>query len=118
MIVLIRNELVVSFPDVHENAVLTIGFIRTLRIPDDARTCFLPPPGLGRFPLRHADDFRDRAPATWLEHGGVMLPMYQAEALWLSFSTWYPFLVRVGTGKINAVTGKPNTAGCKSLRIP
>ena len=48
----------------------SIRFQRTLRIPDDDRTYPLPP-GLGRFPLRHVDDFADRVPETWLERGGV-----------------------------------------------
>ncbi len=122
MIELNHDELFFSFPEVHPKAILRIEFMRTLRIPDDDKTYFLPP-GLGKFPLRHVDDFQDRVPSTWLEHGGVMLPMYQAEALWLLFDsgrTWrfrhaehfpspYPFLIRIGTGKINAVTGKPWT---------
>jgi hypothetical protein len=36
------------------------------------------------------------------------MPMYQAEALWLSFrAVTYPFALKVGTGRINAVTGAP-----------
>ena len=79
------------------------------------------PPGLGNFPLRHVDDFAKRVPAEWIEHGGVMLPMYQSEALWLHFSsgrivdhgTRYPFAIKVATGKINAVTGKGWTDGLR-----
>src|SRR5687767_12804574 len=63
-----------SFPDVHPSATLHITFQRTLRIPDDDKTYPLPP-GLGEFPLRHVDDFANNVPASWLEHGGVMLPM-------------------------------------------
>ncbi|MEQ8330196.1 MAG: hypothetical protein RH859_06955 [Longimicrobiales bacterium] len=105
MIELQRDALRVSFPDVHPDARLTISFQRTLRIPDDGVDYPLPP-GLGRFPLRHVDDFADRIPERWLQHGGVMLPMYQAEALWLNFSSDYPFAVKVATGKINAVSGE------------
>jgi len=108
MIELKRDELVFSFPEVHPEAFMGIKFMRTLRIPDDEKVYPLPP-GLGTFPLRHVDDFQNRVPSTWLEHGGVMLPMYQAEALWLHFYTRYPFLIRIGTGKINVVTGKPWT---------
>jgi len=106
MIELHQNSLRVSFPEVHADAVLTIDFQRTLRIPDDGTTYPLPP-GFGRFPLRHVDDFADRVPARWREHGGVMMPMYQAEALWIRFKSVsdYPFLVKIATGKINAVTG-------------
>jgi hypothetical protein len=36
--------------------------------------------------MKHVDDFAEKVPSPWLEHGGVMLPMYQSEALWLSFN--------------------------------
>jgi hypothetical protein len=106
MITLEQDTLFFRFPEVHEDAVLRVHFQRTLRIPDDGRTHHLPP-GLGHFPLRHIDDFAN-VPALWRERGGVMLPMYQAEALWISFTgNEYPMLVRVAAGKINAVTGEP-----------
>jgi hypothetical protein len=106
MIELKHDTLVFRFPEVHPHAVLHVEFQRTLRIPDDDRDYPLPP-GLGAFPLRHVDDFGDRVPAMWIRRGGVMLPMYQSEAMWLNFSSpnGYPFAVKVGTGKINAVTG-------------
>ena len=107
-----------SFPEVHPGARLTIDFQRTLRIPDDGRDYPLPP-GLGSFPLRHVDDFAERIPPPWIRHGGVMLPMYQSEAMWLSFNAhevdghWvpYPFAIKIATGKINAVTGEEWSAG-------
>lgn len=107
MIELKRDALVVSFPEVHPEAVLTIELQRTLRIPDDESRYALPP-GLGRFPLRRVDDFSARVPASWLRRGGVLLPMYQAEAMWLSFSSahGYPFAMKVATGKVSAITGE------------
>lgn len=118
MIELRDDALRFTFPEVHPEASLSIDFQRTLRIPDDDRSYPLPP-GLGRFPLRHVDDFAERVPPSWSEHGGVMLPMYQAEALWLCFSgsfiperrVSYPFAIRVATGKIDAVTGKSWQSG-------
>lgn len=111
MIELKDDRLIFSFPEVHPQARLTISFQRTLRIPDDNRDYPLPP-GLGNFPLRHVDDFSKTVPATWLEHGGIMLPMYQSEALWADFRAryidnqgTYPFAVKIATGKINAITG-------------
>ena len=92
-------------PEVHERATLEIDFQRTLRIPDDGRLYPLPA-GLGRFPLRHVDDYARTVPSRWLEHGGVMLPMYQAEAMWIMFRGSYPFAVKVATGKVSAVTGE------------
>ena len=95
-----------SFPEVHKEAKLQIEFERTLRIPDDDKNYSLPP-GLGSFPLRHVDDYAEKVPGLWLQHGGVMMPMYQSEALWISFlGTKYPFAIKIAAGKINAVTGE------------
>ena len=99
------NQLVFRFPEVHEEAELGIEFQRTLRIPDDNREHYLPP-GLGRFPLSRVDDYPDNLPETWSEHGGVFLPMYQAEALWINFRADYPMAVKIAAGKVNAVTGE------------
>jgi hypothetical protein len=113
MIELDADQLVFSFPDVHPDAILRINFQRTLRIPDDGRTYPLPP-GLGRFPIVHVDDYAQNVPANWSEHGGVIIPMYQSEAMWVYFDSnysvargaRYPFAVKIYTGKINAVTGE------------
>ena len=118
MIELKSDMLQFSFPDVHPDAKMSIDFQRTLRIPDDGGEYPLPA-GLGRFPLRHVDDFGGRAPALWLERGGIMLPMYQSEAMWLNFRpvaadgrrSSYPFAVKVAAGKVNAVSGEEWTAG-------
>lgn len=83
----------------------SIRFQRTLRIPDDGRTYPLPP-GLGAFPVRRVDDYRDRVPAEWVEHGGVFVPMYQREAMWLSFGSLVPHAVKIAVGKVCALTGK------------
>jgi len=113
MVTLEQNELVFSFPELHPSAVCRVRFQRTLRIPDDNRSYPLPP-GLGTFPLEPVEPHAERLPAAWATHGGVLLPMYQAEALWLSFSSesssWeqprYPFALQIAAGKINAVTGQ------------
>jgi hypothetical protein len=107
------NQLVFSFPNIHEGAKLTIEFQRTLRIPDDGKTYPLPP-GFGMFPVKHTDDYLDKLPTHWKEHGGVFLPIYQAEAMWIRFQAHtparhahaYPFAVKIGTGKKSALTGK------------
>ncbi len=105
MIELHDDSLSISFPDVHPDARCTIDFIRTLRIPDDGREYPLPA-GLGSFPLSHIEDFSERIPDVWNKRGGVLMPMYQAEALWLNFCGNYPMAIKVAAGKINAVTGK------------
>lgn len=118
MIELNGDELKFSFPEVSDDARFGINFQRTLRLPDDGRDYPLPP-GLGRFPIHHVDDYAEKLPPEWIEHGGVMFPMYQSEALWLAFSGeycperahFYPFAIKVSTGKIDAVTGKELSKG-------
>ena len=100
-----NDQIIFRFPEVHEDAELAIEFQRTLRIPDDNRRYPLPP-GLGKFPLSRVDDYPDNLPETWSEHGGVFLPMYQAEALWINFRADYPMAVKIAAGKVNAVTGE------------
>lgn len=87
---------------------VSIAFHRTLRIPDDGNTYPLPP-SLGHFPIRLISDYADKVPESWREHGGVFLPLYQREAMWLSFSGqhWRPNALKVGVGKVNALTGEP-----------
>ena len=86
---------------------LSVTFHRTLRIPDDGKNYPLPP-SLGAFPIRKVSDYADRVPDDWREHGGVFIPMYQREALWMSFHsvTGKYGAVKVGIGKIDALTGK------------
>jgi len=55
-------------------------------LPDDGKIYPLPA-GLDRFPLRSVDDFADTVSETWMKQGGVMMPMYQSEALWIGFSS-------------------------------
>lgn len=112
MIELKTDTLSFTFPDVHPSAGVAIEFQRTLRIPDDGKTYPLPP-GLGRFPLRHIDDYASKVPAEWVKRGGVMFPMYPSEAMWMNFRSAYvvdqgayPVAIKIATGKRSAVTGE------------
>ncbi|OMC34361.1 hypothetical protein A5740_00965 [Mycobacterium sp. GA-1841] len=82
---------------------VSVGFERTLRIPETGLHPL--PPSVGSFPLRRVQDYPDRVPADWLAHGGVMLPIYQREAMWLSFTSSEPAALQVGIGKVCAVSG-------------
>ncbi|RDH75645.1 hypothetical protein DVS77_25845 [Mycolicibacterium moriokaense] len=84
---------------------VTVNFQRTLRIPETGLHPL--PPGLGRFPLRRVADYPATAPAEWLARGGVMLPVYQCEAMWLSFDSSEPAALQIGVGKVCAVSGLP-----------
>jgi hypothetical protein len=108
MITLESDILVFRFPEVHKHARTEIEFQRTLRIPDDTKEYPLPP-GLGRFPIRHTEDFKTTLPKEWLDRGGVMLPLHRAEAMWISFrgrGERYPCAIKIAAGKINAISGK------------
>ncbi len=104
MIELQHGGLSFRFPEVHAGAACKLEFQRTLRIPDDNREYPLPP-GFGRFPLFHVDDYSERVPRRWNEHGGVFMPMYQSEAMWINFYAGYPCAIKVAAGKICAVSG-------------
>jgi hypothetical protein len=50
----------------------------------------------------------ERVGSDWARRGGVILPMYQREAMWLSFegTYWHPTVVKVGIGGVDAISGK------------
>jgi hypothetical protein len=97
-----------AFTDPRSNTSFGVTFQRTLRIPDDGKSYPLPP-GLGAFPVRRVFAYRDRVPAEWVKTSGVFIPMFQREAMWISFQSrhWRPNAVKVAAGKVNAVSGKP-----------
>ncbi|MEV7436392.1 hypothetical protein AB0465_06325 [Streptomyces griseoviridis] len=85
---------------------VAVRFVRTLRLPESGTHPL--PPGLGEFPVRRVADFPDTVPEAWRARGGVMLPVYLREAMWLSFAgTARPAALQVGVGKVCAVSGEP-----------
>jgi len=80
-----------------------IGFQRTIRVSEDDLNAL--PPGFGRFPLRTVDPDDARLPKHIRQRGGVMLPIYPHEAMWLAFSAASPSALQVGAGGRCAVTG-------------
>ncbi|MEU1406533.1 hypothetical protein ABZ471_29930 [Streptomyces sp. NPDC005728] len=85
---------------------VAVRFVRTLRLPETGTHPL--PPGLGEFPVRRVADYADRVPEEWRARGGVMLPVYLREAMWLSFAgTTEPAALQVGVGKVCAVSGRP-----------
>jgi hypothetical protein len=94
---------------------LELVFHRTVRMPDDDRLHYLPA-SVGTFPLYNIEDYADRLPENILEKGGLFLPMWQREALWIGLvrparfhnkeSMNRIYAIRVYMGQINAITGK------------
>jgi hypothetical protein len=85
---------------------VSVRFVRTLRLPETGTHPL--PPGLGFFPVRRVSDHLDTVPERWRARGGVMLPVYLREAMWLSFAgSTEPAALQVGVGKVCAVSGEP-----------
>lgn len=83
-----------------------VRFKRTLRLPETGTHQL--PPGLGDFPIRRVEDHPQTASAEMRARGGVMLPVYLREAMWLHFGgSTEPAALQVGVGKVCAVSGKP-----------
>ena len=76
---------------------------RTIRLPEDGKAHALPP-SRGNFPMKRIEDYKDKVPEAWRDHGGVFIPMYAREAMWLGFQG-PTSAVKVATGKVNAVSG-------------
>ncbi|KZP34521.1 hypothetical protein FIBSPDRAFT_772231 [Athelia psychrophila] len=81
-------------------------FHRTLRVPDDAKT-YLLPPSLGTFPLLSAVAFSGTAPEYIAKRGGLLMPIFQREAMWIDFSGSSQCAITISVGGINAITGRP-----------
>lgn len=100
-----------TFPEVHDEASVTVTVHRTLRVPDDGRTYPLPP-SLGTFPARRVPGAESRYPA---QIPVLQVPMYQSEALWLGFLESrqgnYPMRIRILSGQTDAVSGERVTLG-------
>ena len=106
MIELKDDKLEISFPGIHRKAKATVSFLKTLRIPDDNKTYPLPA-GLGEMQLRHFEEYKKKMASHYSKRGGVILPMYQSEAMWINFDGEYPMAIKIATGKVNAITGFP-----------
>eukprot|EP01084_Bolivina_argentea_P283057 484678_1 len=87
---------------------LQIKFHKTLRIPEDNKTYPLPP-SLGTFEIVKLQDYitAKGLPNEWKKRKGVIIPMWQKEAMWMSLEASKQCAVKIGIGKINAITGKP-----------
>ncbi|KIY01351.1 uncharacterized protein Z520_02903 [Fonsecaea multimorphosa CBS 102226] len=93
---------------------LQISFKRTVRVPDNSGTSQLPP-DLGNFPLYKVQTYANSLPPEMVAKGGVFLPMYQREAMWINFTANSPFAIKVYVGCVNAISGEP-AAGSASAK--
>jgi hypothetical protein len=99
------DRLVARFPRVHADAETELHFQRTMRVPDDGKPYPLPT-GLGLFPLRHLEDFEASLPRSWRDRGGIVMPLWRGEAMWIAFDVRYPCAIKIGMGRINVLNGR------------
>ncbi|KAJ8587983.1 hypothetical protein M405DRAFT_277481 [Rhizopogon salebrosus TDB-379] len=92
---------------------LTISFQRTIRVPE-AKLNNLPP-GFGNFPLYNVAEFARVLPEDMVEKGGLFLPAFEREAMWLRFTSDKQFAIRIYVGGVNGITGEPMIPNMASL---
>ncbi|KAK4139151.1 uncharacterized protein C8A04DRAFT_33378 [Dichotomopilus funicola] len=102
---------------------LVISFQRTIRIPEDSKDYDLPP-GLGRVPLFNIHPFSGMLPPEMVAQGGLFMPMYQFEAVWIQFQykselDRKKFVIRPFLGGVNGISGEASVGNMGSvLRRP
>lgn len=85
---------------------LQIFFMRTVRV-HGGKKSYMPPSGLGTFPLHDTQRYRDQLPPQAAAQGGLFLPMHESEAMHLAFDCQATerFAVRPFTGGVNGISG-------------
>jgi len=86
-----------------ENPLSFFTLHRTLRVPDSEGKTYQLPPSIGHFPLVACKD--TAAPLAWAND--YMFPMYNSEAMWMSFNDrGTPHAVIMTASGVNVVTGE------------
>ncbi|UPK96447.1 hypothetical protein LCI18_007382 [Fusarium solani-melongenae] len=85
---------------------LEITFHRTFRVPDNFDKSKLPP-SLGQFPLFNVGEHATKLPSVMAQKGGLFFPMFQREAMWISFSSQKKYAVKIYSGNVNVISGEP-----------
>ncbi|KAI1456079.1 hypothetical protein F4805DRAFT_468314 [Annulohypoxylon moriforme] len=114
----INVRFVPDVPGTYHEQDLDISFRRTIRVPDNAGESKLPP-DLGQFPLFKVRDYAHRLPPEMTAKGGVFMPMYQKEAMWINFEAKSPFTIKIYAGGVNVISGEHHAedAQIKSRRF-
>jgi hypothetical protein len=109
--------MLVDYPGNQPCKHLEITFNRTLRVPENG-TVYNPPALFSPFPLINLDDIKSNFLPEVRRKGGFLVPLFQREALALSFEGENSrhisglandgFAIRIYTGSVNVVTGKTN----------
>ncbi|RYN81249.1 hypothetical protein AA0120_g10205 [Alternaria tenuissima] len=91
---------------IESNCGFEVSFERTPRMPDDNKLHQLPG-SLGSNDIYSVGAYMNSLPNNIKEAGGVFLPMWQREAMWLNFQfkAQQKCAVRVFIGRVNAISG-------------
>ena len=84
--------------------------LRLQRVPEDGKSYPLPA-YFGSYPLLNVETFSNRLPLHMRKKGGLFIPMFQREALFLDFidpdgKILFRLLICIAAGSINAISGK------------
>ncbi|KAJ4139747.1 hypothetical protein NW768_001091 [Fusarium equiseti] len=85
---------------------LEIHFRRTLRVPKN-RDSNDTPKEFGHFVLYKVDDYAGKLPLSMAQEGGLFIPMYQRDAMWITFKSEKRYAIKIFWGGINAISGEP-----------
>ncbi|KAI0861805.1 hypothetical protein F4860DRAFT_159420 [Xylaria cubensis] len=94
---------------------LQVSFMRTVRVQGGQQgfnKLFdrdqLPPQGFGTFPLLNTQPYRDQLPSEAAAQGGLLLPMYEREAMYIAFDCQgaEKFAIRPFIGGVNGISGQ------------
>lgn len=97
--------------DASTGSTLEISLDRTLRVPEDG-TIYNVPALFSPFPLFSVDEFAKTLPADMVRKNGLVIPMFQREAISLNFYAPQSasFAVKALAGTVNTVTGAVKNA--------
>jgi len=104
----VEGDRLIFFNPARKDDQVALTFHRTLRLPCDDKIYPLPP-SLGTFPVRRVDDYLDKVPEKWKKQGGVFIPLFQREAMFIQFHNQHdthPHAVKIAVGKVNALSGE------------
>ncbi|CZT42531.1 related to ubiquitin/ribosomal protein S27a fusion protein [Rhynchosporium secalis] len=93
---------------------LNISLRRTVRVPDNGSSYNLPP-DCGPFPIYSVKQYKDKLPNSMSAKGGMFLPIYEREAMWINFDSLRPFAIKIYAGGVNVISGESYIEGLATM---
>ncbi|QSZ31442.1 hypothetical protein DSL72_001007 [Monilinia vaccinii-corymbosi] len=101
-----HDKIRLTYVHAHSTELLDISLRRTIRVPENGEAHGLPP-DCGAFPIYSVREYAGGLSEEMVLKGGVFVPIYQREAMWINFKSTHPFAVKIYVGGVNAVSGEP-----------